>query len=59
MLILMLRTFDDTLNVNKRYYVPREQGMELIAQGYAEATPELAARPPVTSTATIKRGVRR
>ena len=59
MLILMLRTFDDTLKVNKRYYVPRDHGMELIALGYAEATPELAARQPVTSTATIKRGVRR
>ena len=55
----MLRTFDDTLKVNKRYYVPRDQGIELIAQGYAEATPELAARQPATSTATIKRGVRR
>ena len=59
MLILMLRTYDDTLIENNRYIVPTEQATALIQLGYAEAIPELAARQPATRKATIKRGVRR
>ena len=60
MLVLMIRDYDDgRMKAGKRYYVRHRRGLALKDEGYAEASLELAARQPVTQTATVKRGVKR